>query len=57
MRSIKRVLIGNFAAASVKASRARGAGTPSISNMMRPGATRTAGNTAGCVVGGDIGDG
>src|SRR3984957_19101350 len=38
---MKRVLIGSFAAASANASRAIGSGTPSTSNMMRPGATRT----------------
>src|SRR5262249_25634935 len=34
------VLIGSLAAASAKASRAVCSGTPSISNMMRPGWTR-----------------
>src|SRR6202034_962518 len=37
---MKRVLIGSFAAASSNASRATCSGTPSTSNMMRPGATR-----------------
>src|SRR5260370_18311215 len=45
MRWMKRVLIGNLAAARVKAWRAISAGTPSISNMMRPGATRTTHNS------------
>src|SRR4051794_40062361 len=40
IRSMKRVLIGSFAAASASASRARSSGTPSISNRMRPGLTR-----------------
>src|SRR5271165_3473117 len=40
MRWTKRVLIGSFAAASRNASRATVSGTPSTSNMMRPGATR-----------------
>src|SRR5271165_2842378 len=39
-RTIKRVARGNFAAASANASRAVSAGTPSSSNMMRPGLTR-----------------
>ncbi len=33
-------MIGSLAAPSVSASRASSAGTPSISNMIRPGATR-----------------
>src|SRR3954468_4121837 len=37
---MKRVLIGSLAAPSVKAARAVSSGTPSISNMMRPGLTR-----------------
>src|ERR1700756_946342 len=40
MRSTKRVLIGSLAAASPSASRATSTGTPSISNMMRPGLIR-----------------
>src|SRR5260370_24700974 len=39
-RVTKRVAIGSFAAASSKASRATSSGTPSSSNMMRPGFTR-----------------
>src|SRR5271156_1679297 len=45
MRWIKRVLIGSFAAASSNASRATCSGTPSTSNMMRPGATRVTQNS------------
>src|SRR5262249_45116155 len=40
MRATKRVLIGSLAAASASASLATWIGTPSISNMMRPGFTR-----------------
>src|SRR5215813_2814850 len=40
MRATKRVLIGSLAAASPSASLASWIGTPSISNMMRPGLTR-----------------
>src|SRR5262249_49556600 len=40
MRTTKRVLIGSLAAASPSASRATSTGTPSISNMMRPGLIR-----------------
>src|ERR1700747_3163659 len=40
MRSTKRGLSGSLAAASSSASRATSTGTPSISNMMRPGLTR-----------------
>src|SRR5215470_4473451 len=40
IRSTKRVLIGSFAAASASASFASCSGTPSSSNMMRPGLTR-----------------
>src|SRR5258705_6112175 len=40
MRATKRVLIGSLAAASASASLASWIGTPSISNMMRPGFTR-----------------
>src|SRR4051812_18437991 len=40
MRWMKRVLIGSFAAPRRSASRAMSSATPSISNMMRPGATR-----------------
>src|SRR4051794_25263188 len=39
IRSMKRVLIGSLAAASVSASRAVTTDTPSISNRMRPGLT------------------
>src|SRR4029077_9723158 len=39
-RSTKRVRIGNLAAPSLSASRAIAFGTPSTSNMMRPGFTR-----------------
>src|SRR5216683_190242 len=39
-RVTKRVPIGSLAAARSKASRASDAGTPSSSNMMRPGLTR-----------------
>src|SRR5690606_15922939 len=42
MRWIKRVLTGNFAAPSLSASRATSSGTPSSSNITRPGATRHA---------------
>src|SRR6516162_7020669 len=40
MRSMKRVLIGSFAAARSRASRAICCETPSISNRMRPGLMR-----------------
>src|SRR5579883_3537934 len=39
-RTTTRVAIGSFAEASSNASRAVGPGTPSSSNMMRPGLTR-----------------
>src|ERR1700730_3956556 len=42
---MKRVLIGSLAAAKRSASRASSTGTPSSSNMMRPGATRQAQNS------------
>src|SRR5271156_6693928 len=42
---MKRVLIGSLAAASTNASRATCSGTPSTSNMMRPGATRVTQNS------------
>src|ERR671913_330620 len=45
MRWMKRVLMGSFAAPRRNASRAMSSGTPSISNMMRPGATRAAQNS------------
>src|SRR6476469_176799 len=45
MRSMKRVLIGSLAAASVSASRASATDTPSISNKMRPGLTRATQNS------------
>src|SRR5690606_1473443 len=45
MRATKRVLIGSLAAASVNASRAVSLATPSISNRMRPGLTRTTQNS------------
>src|SRR5918994_3665491 len=45
MRWIKRVLMGSFAAPRRSASRAMSSGTPSISNMIRPGATRAAQNS------------
>src|SRR5437870_4149497 len=44
-RVTKRVPIGNFAAASSKASRATSGSTPSSSNMMRPGLTRATQNS------------
>src|SRR5579872_2049832 len=44
-RTIKRVAIGNFAAASSNASRATSCSTPSSSNMMRPGLTRAIQNS------------
>src|SRR5918995_625844 len=45
IRAMKRVLIGSLAAASVSASRATSTGTPSTSNMMRPGFTRQTQNS------------
>src|SRR5918997_3361345 len=45
MRWMKRVLIGSFAAPRRSASRAMSSGTPSISNMIRPGFTRAAQNS------------
>src|SRR3990167_10506504 len=42
MRVTTRVRIGSLAAPRRRASRAISSGTPSISNMMRPGATRAA---------------
>src|ERR1700676_4145476 len=44
-RGTKRVPIGSLAAASSKASRATSGGTPSSSNMMRPGLTRATQNS------------
>src|SRR6266851_2528144 len=44
-RATKRVRIGSFAAASSNARLARSRGTPSTSNMMRPGCTRQAQNS------------
>src|SRR5258708_21804680 len=44
-RATKRVPIGSLAAARSKASRASDAGTPSSSNMMRPGLTRQTQNS------------
>src|SRR6201999_1540884 len=45
MRSTKRVLIGSLAAASDSASFAIPTGTPSISNITRPGLIRTTHNS------------
>src|ERR1700750_2565258 len=45
MRSTKRVLIGSLAAASASASLAMPTGTPSISNITRPGLMRTTHNS------------
>src|SRR5215469_4017866 len=45
MRSTKRVLIGSLAAASESASLATLTGTPSISNITRPGLIRTTHNS------------
>src|SRR2546423_6224108 len=44
-RVTKRVAIGSFAAASSNASRARSCGTPSNSNITRPGLTRQTQNS------------
>src|SRR6202012_4985104 len=44
-RAMNLVLIGSFAAPSVSASRASSGVTPSISNMIRPGATRATQNS------------
>src|SRR5262249_23703383 len=45
MRSTKRVLTGNLAAASASASLATSTDTPSTSNRMRPGLTRATHNS------------
>src|SRR5664279_4255132 len=45
IRSMKRVLTGSLAAASVSASLATAIGTPSTSNRMRPGLTRATQNS------------
>src|SRR6516164_9000799 len=45
MRSTKRVLTGNLAAASANASLATSTETPSTSNRMRPGLTRATHNS------------
>ena len=45
MRATTRVLMGSLAAASRSDSRATGSVTPSISNMIRPGLTRTTHNS------------